>query len=49
MSDEEMTIDEGKLLLNSIGTVVIKFLSFQCLLAVPLGGEAEASKTPASC
>ena len=47
MSDDEMTIDDCKLLINGIGTVVIK-LTVQWPLAVPLEGEAEASKTLAS-
>lgn len=48
MSDDEMTIDDSKLLLNGIGTVVIRSLSFQWPLAVPLEGEAEVSKTQVS-
>ena len=48
MSDDEMTIDDSKLLLNGIGIVVIRSLSFQWPLAVPLGGEAEVSKTQVS-
>ena len=47
MSDDEMTIDDCKLLLNGIGAVVIR-LTVQWPLAVPLEGEAEASKTLAS-
>ena len=48
MSDDEMTIDDSKLLVYGIGTVLFR-LTVQWPLVVPLGGEAEASKTLASC
>ena len=47
MSDDEMTIDDCKLLLNGIGAVVIR-LTVQWPLAAPLEGEDGASKTLAS-
>ena len=48
MSDDEMTIDDSKLLLDGIGTVVIRFMFFQWLRVVPLEGEVEVSKALAS-
>ena len=48
MSDDEMTIDDSKLLLNGIIYSGNQFSFLQLPLAVPLGGEAEVSKTLAS-